>query len=283
MSWRRASAGTDVCCLSLATPPHRARAGLRLRKPPTDDDPDRDINVSQPDFTVITLPTTLRVPKMRSAFRLTHRFHRSLGQGDFGDLADSFFGIDNGASVGLEYRFGVMRGLQAGITRTSDRTINLFSQYNVWQQGGSNGKPVGVNLLFSVDGTDNFSDHFSPVLGLAISRELGTSRRGLFRSDVGARRQPVSDDGDDTDTFIAGIGLRLRVRPTLYLVGEMMPRAGYSPGVNQMAVAIEKRVGGHSFQINFSNGFQITPGQMTRGGTSNDDWYLGFNITRKFF
>ena len=63
----------------------------------------------------------------------------------------------------------------------------------------------------------------------------------------------------------------------------MMPRAGYAPGVSQMAAAIEKRVGGHSFQVNFSNGFQITPGQVTRGGTSNDDWYLGFNITRKFF
>jgi hypothetical protein len=50
-----------------------------------------------------------------------------------------------------------------------------------------------------------------------------------------------------------------------------------------MAVAIEKRVGGHSFQFNLSNGLQITPGQATRGGVSNDDWYLGFNITRKFF
>ena len=118
MSWRRASLVLTLF-LSLAIP-GLAFAQDPAPKPATDDDPDRDINVSQPDFTVITLPTTLRVPKMRSAFRLTHRFHRSLGQGDFGDLADSFFGIDNGASVGLEYRFGVMRGLQAGITRTSE-------------------------------------------------------------------------------------------------------------------------------------------------------------------
>src|SRR4029078_13477542 len=104
-------------------------------KPAVADDPDRDINVSQPDFTIITLPTTLRVPRMRGALRLTHRFTRSLNQGDFGDFFDSFLGIDNGANVGLEYRFGIMRGLQGGITRTSNRTINLFSQYNVWQQG----------------------------------------------------------------------------------------------------------------------------------------------------
>src|SRR3954468_24664827 len=153
MSWRRASLFFTLC-LSLAS---IASAQDPAPKPAVDDDPDRDINVSQPDFTVITLPTTLREPKMRSSFRLTHRFHRSLGQGDFGDLADSFFGIENGASIGFEYRFGIMRGLQAGIMRTNDRTINLFSQYNVWQQGKD--KPLGVNLLFSVDGTQNFSDH----------------------------------------------------------------------------------------------------------------------------
>jgi hypothetical protein len=279
VSWRRACLALTMV-LALVVPA-AAQAPDPAPKPAADDDPDRDINVSQPDFTVITLPTTLRVPKMRSSFRLTHRFHRSLRQGDFGDLADSFFGIDNGASVGLEYRFGVMRGLQAGITRTSDRTINLFSQYNVWQQRA--GKWVGVNLLFSVDGTDNFSDRFSPTLGLAISRELGSHGAVYFDPMWVHDANLFATGGDDTDTFIAGIGLRLRVRPTLYLVGEMMPRAGYSPGVNQMAFAVEKRVGGHSFQVNFSNGFQITPGQLTRGGTSNDDWFLGFNITRKFF
>jgi len=277
VTWRR---GTLVLTLVLSLAPALARAQDPTPKPVVDD-PDRDINVSQPDFTVITLPTTLRLPRFRSAFRLTHRFERSLGQGDFGDLADSFFGIDNGASVGLEYRFGVMRGLQAGITRTSNRTINLFTQYNVWQQG--KGKPVGVNLLVSADGTNNFSDHFSPVLGLAISREIGTHGAVYFDPMWVHAANLFPTAGTDTDTFVAGIGLRLRIRPTLYLVGEMMPRAGYAPGVRQMAAALEKRAGGHSFQINFSNGFQITPGQLPRGGTSNDNWYLGFNITRKFF
>jgi hypothetical protein len=258
-----------------------AQAPATPPAPTTQDDPDRDMNVSQPDFTVITLPTTLRVPRFRSAFRLTHRFRRPLGQGDFGDLADSFFGVDNGASVGLEYRFGVMRGLEAGLTRTSDRTINLFTQYNVMQQGS--GRPVGVNVLASMDGTNNFRDQYSPVLGLAISRELG--RHGAVYFDPmwvhDANLSPAA--GADTDTFIAGVGARLRIRPTLYIVAELMPRAGYAPGVNQGAVALEKRAGGHSFQLNFSNGFAITPGQLTRGGTSNSDWYLGFNISRKFF
>src|SRR5688572_17813629 len=112
-----------------------------------DEDPDRDLNVSQTDFTVITLPTTLRVPRLGSAFRVTHRFTRTLGQGDFGDLASDMFGIDGGALIGLEYRFGLMRGLQIGIHRTSDRTIQFFTEYNLWQQRDA--RPVGLNVFAS--------------------------------------------------------------------------------------------------------------------------------------
>jgi hypothetical protein len=32
---------------------------------------------------------------------VTHRFTRSLAQGDFGDLAGDLFGIDSGAQIGL--------------------------------------------------------------------------------------------------------------------------------------------------------------------------------------
>src|SRR6185295_14399343 len=78
-------------------------------------DPDRNINFNQPDFTIITLPTTVRLPRHKSAFRVTHRFGRPLGAGDFGDLASDFFGLDSGAQIGLEYRFGLMRGTQFGI------------------------------------------------------------------------------------------------------------------------------------------------------------------------
>ena len=45
------------------------------------DDPDLDFSIDQPDFTLITLPTTLRMPRFKSAFRVTHRFGRSLGIG----------------------------------------------------------------------------------------------------------------------------------------------------------------------------------------------------------
>jgi len=248
-----------------------------------DDDPDLDLSVSQPDFTVVTLPTTLRLPRFKSAFRVTHRFGRPLGDGGFGDLAGDLFGLDAGAQIGLEYRFGVMRGLQAGIHRTSNKTIEFFSQYDVMQQTAS--RPVGLGILASIDGTNNFRDSYSPALGVAVSRNLG-SRGALYVQPVWVNNSNPEPQElvDDNDTVLIGLAARVRVRPTVYLVGEVAPRLyGFDPGVSHGTFGIEKRAGGHTFQLNFSNGFATTMGQLARGGFTNDDWYLGFNISRKFF
>lgn len=245
------------------------------------------VNPSQPDFTLVGLPTTLRVPKYRSAFRVTHRFTRPLGQGDFDDLASDFFGLDSGAQIGLEYRFGIVRGGQIGFHRTNDRTIEFFGQYSLMEQG--EGRPLGIAAYASVDGTNNFRDSYTPALGAIVSRELG--RHGALYLEpiwVNNSNSLPSELADHNDTFLLGVGARLRVRPTVYVVAEIAPRvSGFDPGTNQASFAIEKRVGGHAFQLNFSNAFGTTMGQIARGGlkAQNGDanWYMGFNISRKFF
>ena len=247
------------------------------------DDPDRDLSFEQPDFTLITLPTTLRLPRFKSAFRVTHRFGRPLGEGDVGDLLGDLFGLDSGAQIGLEYRFGLMRGLQAGIYRTSNKTIEFFSQYSLLQQAGAS--PVAVGVLASIDGTNNFRDSYSPGLGVAISRTIPRFGALYVEPAWVNNSNPVPTElTDDNDTFLIGLGARVRIRPTVYLVGEIVPRvAGHDPGVTHGTFGIERRSGGHMFQLNFSNSFGSTMGQLARGGLNNDDWYLGFNISRKFF
>ena len=89
--------------------------------------------------------------------------------------------------IGLEYRFGLVRGWQAGIYRTSDRTIEFFTQYNVWQQTS---KPVGLSVIASVDGTNNFKDSYTPTLGVVISRELAPTAR--FMSSRSGPTTPTS-------------------------------------------------------------------------------------------
>jgi hypothetical protein len=90
--------------------------------------------------------------------------------------------------------------------------------------------------------------------------------------------------GVDNHTTMVGLGTRIRIRPTTYLVGEVTPRlSGYKPGVDQGSFGIEMRSGGHTFQINISNGNGTTLGQLVDSGVSSDSWFIGFNISRKFF
>jgi hypothetical protein len=248
-----------------------------------DDDDDAVLNLAEQDFTLVTLPTALRVPQFKSAFRVTHRFTRSLGQGDFGDLASDLFGLDAGAQIGLEYRFGLFKNAQVGLHRTNnDKTIQFFAQYGVFRQGQL---PVDLSAIVSIDGTNNFKDSYSPSVGAIVSRRFGSIGalyvEPIWVNNTNARPKALVDDND---TFMIGVGGRLRVRPTVYVVAEITPRAaGYRPGKAQAAFAFEKRAGGHTFQLNFSNALGTTRGQVARGAFNNDDWYMGFNISRKFY
>jgi hypothetical protein len=248
---------------------------------------DEVLDVTEPDFTVINLPTTLRMPKYKSAFRVTHRFARPLGEGSFGSLAEDFFGLDASAQIGLEFRFGIAPGTQVGIYRTSDKTINFFGTYDVKHQSAS--FPVSIAAYVSIDGTNNFKDSYSPALGAVISRTLNKHAAIYFSPIwVNNTNDLPSELIDDNNTMMLGVGGRFRIHGGTYFVAEWVPRvSGFDPGVSTGSFGIEKRVGGHAFQLNFSNSFGTTMGQIARGGPKNangdSDWYLGFNISRKFF
>ena len=247
------------------------------------DEDDAVLKLAEPDFTLVGLPTSLRLARFKSAFRVTHRFTRPLGQGDFGDLAGDLFGIDSGALIGLEYRFGIVRNGQIGIHRTSDKTIAFFGEYGVIRQGA--GRPFEVMALVTIDGTNNFKDSYSPSVGAIVSRRFGEIG-ALYVEPIWVNNtNPLpAEVVDDNSTFMLGLGGRLRIRPTVYIVGEFAPRmSGYEPGVHHGSFAIEKRAGGHVFQLNFSNSFGTTMANIARGGFRSEDWYMGFNISRKFF
>jgi hypothetical protein len=246
------------------------------------DDDAAVLQPAQPDFNLVGLPTGLRLPRFKSAFRVTHRFTRPLGEGDFGDLAGDLFGLDSGGQIGLEYRFGITTNAQVGLHRTSNQTIQFFALYDLLRQSRAG---VEVSAFGSIDGTGNFQDSYSPALGAIISRTVGDYAAFYVEPMwVNNTNQLPGSVVDDNDTFFVGLGTRVRVRPTVYLVGEVTPRpTGYGPGVTHGSFGIEKRAGGHLFQINFSNAFGTTMSQIARGGPEENDWFLGFNISRKFY
>ncbi len=243
------------------------------------DDPDLDVNLAQPDFMLSALPTTLRVPRNKLTFRLTHRFNQPLDESGFDDL----WGMDSGAIIGLEFRYGLIPGGQIGFYRTSDRTIELFSQYDVLKQSGT--APLGIAAFVSVEGTDNFTDRYSPAIGAVISREIGT-RAAVYAHPfwINNTNAEPADPAADDSTAMIGLGIRLRVFSSTYLVAEAAPRmSGYAPGTTHVSFAIEQRAGGHLFQLTFANNQGTTMANVARGGPGGSNWYLGFNLARKFF
>jgi len=245
-----------------------------------DEDPDRDPNNNQPDFTVATIHTNLPLPKGKWNFRLTHRFLRPVGEGDFGDLVERAFGLDGGAQIGIDLAYGLARGLDLGVYRTSDRTIQFQAQYIALRDAG---RPIGVSVVASIEGTDNFTEEYSPGVAVVLSRELG-ERGAFYLQPSFVNNTSFAVTADDDYTMMAGIGARVRLTRNSYLFAEASPRlAGFKQGVTHASFGYEKRYGGHVFQLNVSNGAGTTLAQVARGGVSGDNWYLGFNLSRKFY
>ena len=68
-----------------------------------------------------------------------------------------------------------------------------------------------------------------------------------------------------------------------YVAVEVVLRArGYAPDEPAYGISVEKRVGGHTFSLTFTNTAGTTFAQLARGGAANS-LYLGFNLGRKFF
>ena len=251
------------------------------------------------DQTLVNLPTTLSLTAHHSYFRLTHRFARDLGQGSFGDLASDLFSLDNGAVMGLEYRFGLTSTLQAGLHRSAlGKTIEVFGRWDLLRQGTH--VPVGLSVMPAVEGQNNLRLDPQPGLSLTVARSEGT-RVAIYASPAyvhnahtatlrllheGHSHAGIEQDAEDAstavDTFFVGLGARVRVRETVSLVVEAAPRlAGYAPGVTPWNAAVEKLTRGHVLQLNVGNNFNTTPGMIARGGTAHEV-FMGFNLSRKF-
>jgi hypothetical protein len=253
---------------------------------------------TQIDLNLINLPTTMSIARHKGYFRLTHRFAADLRRGNFGELASDLFTIDRGAIIGLEYRFAITGNLHAGIHRSLlSKTIQTFARWDALKQGDS--LPISLSITGSYEGLNNLRERQQPGVAVTVSRTFG-DRLALYATpafvadthavdfiaghddhdhDVGLEEDEHSDH---QDTWFAGIGGRLRFSHSGYVTAEYTPRLhGYDPNRGEWGVGIEKRTGGHTLQLNITNSFGTTLGQLARGGSPHDI-YLGFNITRRF-
>jgi uncharacterized beta barrel domain-containing protein DUF5777 len=245
-----------------------------------DGDDDTRLRPLEPDFTLVNLPTTLPLPVHGGNFHLTHRFNENLRRDDFATQASNLFGLDEGATIQLEYRFGIMKHLEAIASRTNvDRDVQFSAKYDAFHQSES--RPVGLSGIVSIEGGNNFRERHAPALGAVVSRTVANVA-AVYVAPIWAHNTSPGT-GIVRDTFYVGVGARVRVRPSTFVVGEVSPRvSGFIAGDAEFAFALEKRVGAHVFSLTFANSAATTYGQLARGGFP-ESLYLGFNLARKFF
>ena len=145
---------------------------------------------------------------------------------------------------------------------------------------------MSVHALLAAEGANNFSREFSGAIGAVISRAFA-GRAAIYLQPVFVVN--VNPDATlparENRTAVLGVGARVRLGGSpVYLVAEAAPQvAGFDAGVDHVSVGIERRAGGHMFQLTVSNALGTTLRQIARGGANRGDWYLGFNLSRKFY
>jgi uncharacterized beta barrel domain-containing protein DUF5777 len=265
--------------------------------------PQAPVQTVELDQNVVNVPTTMPLKRHQSYFKITHRFARDLRRGSLGQLAEDAFSLDNGAIIGLEYRFALTSTLQAGIHRSIlGKTIETFAKWDVRRQ--TDGLPVGLSVAASIEGQNNLHLDPQPGFSAVISRTQGSwlalyvaptyvhnAHTETLRASHGDHDHVAGEEAaegeeipgeDSRDTTFIGLGLRARVRETVSIVAEVSPRlAGYRPDRAAWNIGVEKLTRGHVLQLNFGNNFDSTPGMVARGG-SKHDIYMGFNMSRKF-
>jgi hypothetical protein len=225
------------------------------------------------------------MPKGALTFRLTHRFSRPIASGSVGDFFADFFGFDSSAQVGLELRYGLLPGAQVTAYRTNDRAVQFLGQMQLLRQ--NDGQPFGTDAIIAIEGANNFQEDFATTVGGVVSYRY-REQMAFYAHPIGVFNAAFEDavlEDETRHTFLLGLGARVRLGHwRTYAVAEYAPRlAGYGPGVDHVSVGLERRTGSHLFQFNVSNSLGTSMRQIARGGFVEGDWYVGFNLTRKFF
>ena len=196
--------------------------------------------------------------------------------------------LGNGVTFVLTQRYGVIPGTQLIVHRTNDREIQFLGEQDLWRGGAG----LAVQAMAGIAGANNFSDDFSGTIGVNVSKRFGT-RAAIYVQPFGVFNSNPFEDAvldelpeipRDDHTLLLGLGGRVRIGGTVYVFAEAAPRlSGYDPGNDHVSVGIEKRAGGHVFQLNVSNGLGTTFRQIANGGPDDNDWFIGFNLSRRFF
>jgi len=246
--------------------------------------------LSKPAFwgtTLVNLPTTTTLSKGEFLFRISHRFEPPMSSG-----WDSFYGLDGPAYIFFGFGYGITDKLMVNVGRSRLYQEWEFStDWALVEQGKKSSLPFSATLhaggsLVSQDEPQDadWSGTFRLNALLSLSYQLNDRFSFLLVPAFSSNTNFWEPDSEGT--FALGIGGRFMVIDDLSLIAEWVPPlAGYADEHSGWGFGIEKKIGGHVFQLFVTDSIGIIASQYLAGGDlrlGDGDFRLGFNIFRSF-
>lgn len=230
---------------------------------------------------LLNLPTTTTPSKGDFLVRISHRFSDRVEEG-----LDDFFGMDSYANILLSLGYGITDSLTVTVGRArAYKEYELSADWLVAEQGPTSGLPFSATLHGGVSlATDASPDEAKFFIEASLARQV-TRRFSVLVVPAfvtNADHWALSPQS----TFSLGVGARYMVLKDLSIIAEWVPAlAGYKEIESGWGLGLEKKIGGHVFQLFFNNGLGLTPAQYLPGGDlrlGDFDFRIGFNIFRTF-
>lgn len=239
-------------------------------------------------MSVINLPNGKSLNAGGTEFFIGHRFTQPF----FQRSVSEFFGLDSSAFITFGFRAGLTDWLSVQAARSNRyKTVELASSAQLMEQ--RDGMPVTLQVRGGLEGQDNFREKYSPFVQVVAARTFADRVSVLAaptfafktRDALSFRFPPefLFGDADANYTASVGLGMGVRVLPSVSVVGEWIPRVGGFKGElfdrPALSFGLKKSTYRHTFEILLSTAEPMTTAQyVTRG---SDTYKIGFNIYRK--
>ena len=273
---------------------------------------DRQAIYKPGDDVLFSLPTGRPVDRHSFTVNFSHRFPygpaftSSPGSGSLSPQVSQAFGLDNFALASLGVRYGITDKLSVDLWRSSSfigRPIQLMLGYNLLDEHHE--QPFNLAVRVSVEGQDNFRKNYTENIEAIFSRSV-TSRMQVYfvptasfndrRLLQGSLESNQIADVPGINAFSLGFGVAIDIRPTIALLGEIIPTVVGGPelGIHRppFSLAIQKKLFRHAFTF----GVTTSPGTTVsqRAGTNAtflnnpsadtpSGLFLGFDLTRQIY
>jgi hypothetical protein len=237
---------------------------------------------------LINLPTDQSIGKSKFLFQISHRYFPAVEEG-----YDAFYGLDGPAVIQFGLGYGISDNLSLSLSRSNRfKEVNLTLKWLFFHQSETNALPFSAALSIggalvteSEPGKNTLrSENLKFITQLSLSHQFSDSLSVLLVPSYSSNTNHWEEASEGT--LALGLGARYMFLDDLSFLGEWIPViVGYKADSWGWGLGIEKKIGGHVFQVFITNSIGMTSAQYLPGGNLklfDGEFRFGFNIFRWF-